>query len=131
MFPSTREALQSEPRLRILEDAALNAEALPSWLDEDTRTPILSFFIRNNGHLPDISADQNDAWTLAIDGEVEQSRTWDLRGLKRDFETVASKQCSSAPAMDVWASCPEHLAYSGAMARWAALSGAGFAFETF
>ena len=39
--------------------------------------------------MPDISADQNDAWTLAIDGEVEQSRTWDLSGLKRDFETVS------------------------------------------
>ena len=91
MFPSTSEALQSKPRLRILEDAALNAEALPGWLDEITRTPILSFFVRNNGQLPHISADQNSAWTLAIDGEVEQSRTWNLSGLKRDFETVSTE----------------------------------------
>jgi hypothetical protein len=43
----------SKLRLRILEDDALNAEAYPELFDEPI--PLTSFFIRNNGRLPDIS----------------------------------------------------------------------------
>lgn len=55
-------------------------------LDEPI-TPVDSFFIRNNGHLPEI--DDSTEWRLTIDGEVERPAVWTVEGLRQRFETVA------------------------------------------
>lgn len=74
-----------KPRLKLIEDAALNAEAMPEDLDAPL-TPVESFFVRNNGMLPQIAADD---WTLTIDGEVEAPRRFTVEALKSQFETVS------------------------------------------
>jgi len=78
----------SKLRLRILEDDALNAEASPELLD-DPITPLTSFFIRNNGRLPDISPEESETWVVAVEGEVERSTQWSVFELKRSFEVVS------------------------------------------
>lgn len=75
----------AKPRLHIHEDAALNAEPPVEQLDS-LLTPIASFFIRNNGVLPE-PADP-ESWRLTIDGEVERPAEWTLAGLRQRFETV-------------------------------------------
>ena len=54
-----------KPGLHVHEEEALNAEPALALLDEPI-TPVDSFFIRNNGHLPEI--DDSSEWTLTIDG---------------------------------------------------------------
>ena len=62
-----------DPGLVVLGDWPLVAETPESLLDEDITTAA-RFFIRNNGQIPD--EDKNaDAWTLKLDGEVNQSLT--------------------------------------------------------
>ena len=73
-----------KPELRLLEDEALNAEAHPHLLDEPI-TPFASFFIRNNGRLPEI---EPKSWTLTVDGEVERTLTFTLAELAKTFEPV-------------------------------------------
>ena len=73
-----------KPGLRLLEDEALNAEAHPHLLDEPI-TPFGSFFIRNNGRLPEIKP---KGWTLAVDGEVERELTFTVAELSEKFERV-------------------------------------------
>lgn len=84
--PIDRAALaQVKPGLTLHADAALNGEPEPAMLGEPI-TPFSVFFIRNNGTLPEIG----DAaqWRLAIDGEVEEPRSWSIAELQRHFETV-------------------------------------------
>lgn len=73
-----------KPGLHVYEEEALNAEPALALLDEPI-TPVDSFFIRNNGHLPEI--DDSD-WTLTVDGEVERPVVWTVEGLRQRFETV-------------------------------------------
>ncbi|MBX6425168.1 MAG: sulfite oxidase [Variibacter sp.] len=79
---------ETKPRLLVIDDAALNAEARPEHLDAPI-TPIDAFFVRNNGLLPDVAPAQTDAWTLTIDGEVERPQRWTLAELKQQFEVVS------------------------------------------
>jgi DMSO/TMAO reductase YedYZ molybdopterin-dependent catalytic subunit len=74
-------------RLRLIEDAALNAEAWPERLDEPI-TPVTSFFIRNNGRMPELASDAAKTWTLVIDGEVSRPGRFTLDELKSSFQTV-------------------------------------------
>lgn len=74
-----------KPGLHVYEEEALNAEPALALLDESI-TPVDSFFIRNNGHLPEI--DDSTEWTLTIDGEVERPAVWTVEGLRQRFETV-------------------------------------------
>jgi len=55
-----------KPMLRILQDAALNAESPPECLDEPI-TAISAFFVRNNGQLPSLLPDDKAQWALAVD----------------------------------------------------------------
>jgi DMSO/TMAO reductase YedYZ molybdopterin-dependent catalytic subunit len=73
-----------KPQLRLIEDEALNAEAYPHLLDEPI-TPLSSFFVRNNGLLPEIEPKN---WTLAVDGEVERPLRWSVAELSAKFERV-------------------------------------------
>jgi DMSO/TMAO reductase YedYZ molybdopterin-dependent catalytic subunit len=77
-----------KPRLRRFSDSALNAEASPELLDAAI-TPLESFFVRNNGWLPDELHGDRDAWTLSIDGEVERPANFTLLKLRENFETVS------------------------------------------
>lgn len=95
-----------KPGLHVYDEEALNAEPAVNLLDQPI-TPIDSFFIRNNGELPEID-DERD-WTLTIDGEVERPTVWTLAGLRQRFETVtvtAVLECAGngrsqfAPATD-------------------------------
>lgn len=79
---------KTKPRLDVIEDEALNAQARPEDLDAPL-TPLEVFFIRNNGVTPEIPADAENSWQLTIDGEVEQPRRFALADLKTQFETVA------------------------------------------
>jgi DMSO/TMAO reductase YedYZ molybdopterin-dependent catalytic subunit len=87
--PAAERRLLDEQKLnlRLIEDAALNAEAYPERLN-DPLTPAASFFIRNNGSMPQIAPDAARTWTLAIDGEVSKPKNWTLGELKSSFEIV-------------------------------------------
>ncbi|UZF94615.1 sulfite oxidase [Bosea sp. NBC_00550] len=74
-----------KPGLHVYEEEALNAEPGLALLDESI-TPIDSFFIRNNGELPEIGDERE--WTLTIDGEVERPTVWTVAGLRQRFEEV-------------------------------------------
>ncbi|MGX5734704.1 sulfite oxidase [Bosea thiooxidans] len=76
---------QLKPGLHLHDEEALNAEPPVSRLG-DAVTPIDAFFIRNNGELPEVEAEQG--WRLTIDGEVERLRVWTVARLKESFETV-------------------------------------------
>ena len=75
-----------DPGLSLLGDSPFVAETPAHLLDDDT-TPIDKFFIRNNGQIPAPAADP-DAWSIAIDGEVERPLTITLGELKSRFENV-------------------------------------------
>jgi DMSO/TMAO reductase YedYZ molybdopterin-dependent catalytic subunit len=77
-----------KPGLRVLDDAALNAEPAPALLDADL-TPISAFFVRTNGSVPEVPPGAAASWTLTIDGEVAQSRTWSIEALRAEFEVVS------------------------------------------
>jgi DMSO/TMAO reductase YedYZ molybdopterin-dependent catalytic subunit len=75
---------KTKPHLRVVEDGALNAEAVPELLD-DALTPVGALFVRNNGRLPQVD---HTTWTLTVDGEVAKPRTWSLAELKATFDVV-------------------------------------------
>jgi DMSO/TMAO reductase YedYZ molybdopterin-dependent catalytic subunit len=79
--------LAEKPRLIVVEDETLNAETAPADLDAPI-TPMESFFVRNNGALPVIAAEEAKAWTLTVDGQVERPTTWTLDALKTSFPVV-------------------------------------------
>lgn len=75
----------AKPRLRVLDDEALNAEPAADQLDA-ALTPVADFFVRNNGWLPDAFAGEPGEWTLRLDGLVETPRAWTLGELRASFE---------------------------------------------
>jgi DMSO/TMAO reductase YedYZ molybdopterin-dependent catalytic subunit len=74
-----------KPGLYVHDEEALNAEPALDLLG-DAVTPVDSFFIRNNGTLPETGPAED--WRLAIDGEVERPAIWSLADLREGFETV-------------------------------------------
>jgi DMSO/TMAO reductase YedYZ molybdopterin-dependent catalytic subunit len=70
----------------IRNDRPVNLETPPHLLDPDV-TPIRNFFVRNNGGLPE-PAEDPAAWTLTIDGEVDQDLEFTLAQLQEEFEAV-------------------------------------------
>lgn len=77
---------RDKPRLFVHQDSAVNAEPAPALLDS-ALTPVETFFVRNNGIVPQ-PGDAAD-WTLTIDGAVADARRWTLAELKARFETVS------------------------------------------
>ncbi|HRP96303.1 MAG TPA: sulfite oxidase [Rhodocyclaceae bacterium] len=78
--------LYGKEGLIVRNDRPVNLETPPHLLDPDV-TPIANFFVRNNGGVPDAAADP-DAWTITIDGEVDNPLELTLAQLKADFEQV-------------------------------------------
>ncbi len=74
-----------KPGLFVHDEDTLNAEPTPDLLDEAI-TPIDTFFIRNNGDLPQTRPVED--WRLTIDGEVERPLTWSIAELRQRFATV-------------------------------------------
>ena len=70
-----------DSNLVLLGDKPLVAETPEHLLDDDT-TPTAKFFIRNNGQIPE-AANEPDAWTLTIDGEVNKPLEVRLGDLKK------------------------------------------------
>ena len=71
--------------LTLLNDRPLNAETPPHLLD-DAITPTSRHFIRNNG-LPPVEVDPA-AWTLSVDGLVDNPSTYSIADLQSNFEVV-------------------------------------------
>jgi sulfite oxidase len=72
--------------LTLLGDEPLVAETPAHLLDDET-TPVEKFFIRNNGHPPEETADP-DAWAIRIDGLVDSPVEITLGEFKERFEPV-------------------------------------------
>jgi DMSO/TMAO reductase YedYZ molybdopterin-dependent catalytic subunit len=79
--------LQGKAQLVVLGDRPLVAETPEHMLDDDT-TPTDKFFIRNNGQIPDATANA-DAWKLRIDGEVNSAIELTLAELRQRFQPVS------------------------------------------
>ena len=77
----------SKPELIILDTPELNAETPPHLLDDDI-TPISRLFARNTGVMPVLSDRDLADWSLTIDGFVKTPKTWTLKALRGEFETV-------------------------------------------
>jgi len=93
-----RELLQlaGKDRLQVLDDPALNAQAVPTDL-VDALTPASRLFVRNNGRLPLDIPHEPERWSLTIDGLVAHPRTWTLPELRAAFpfvEEVAVLECA-------------------------------------
>lgn len=71
--------------LTVLNDRPLNAET-PAHLLDDQVTPTSRHFIRNNGVPPENTS--VEGWSIEIDGEVNQTATYSIDDLKRNFEVV-------------------------------------------
>ena len=69
--------------LSLLGDRPLVVETPEGMLDDPT-TPIDKFFIRNNGQMPEATADP-EAWRLKIDGEVASPLELSVAELKSRF----------------------------------------------
>ena len=72
---------------RRLPDPALNLEPPVSALQQEV-TQAGTFFVRNNGTLPGLSAEAARHWTLEISGQVRQSLYLTLATLRERFEEV-------------------------------------------
>jgi DMSO/TMAO reductase YedYZ molybdopterin-dependent catalytic subunit len=77
------EILVGKDGLTLLNDRPVNAET-PAHLLNDAITPTARHFVRNNG-IPPEDVDV-DAWTLTIDGLVDNSMTLTIQDLKEKFE---------------------------------------------
>jgi len=77
--------LATKPRLRWLEDDALNGEPEAAALDPGL-TPADAFFVRNNGDMP--AGDLGETWRLTVSGEVLRHLSLTVADLKRDFPIV-------------------------------------------
>ncbi len=77
----------SKPGLSVINDNPINIETPPHLLDDEV-TPAARMFVRNNGHPPEVTPETAAAWTLTIEGEVENPLMLQIADLKRDFETV-------------------------------------------
>lgn len=85
--PSVAALAASRPGLSLISDRPLNMETPPHLLDDEV-TPAARMFVRNNGHAPEVTPEAAAAWTLTIDGEVENPLTLSLDALKNEFEAV-------------------------------------------
>lgn len=81
------ELLRAKPGLTLLGDRPIVMETPPHLLDDEI-TPAARFFVRNNGHPPDVSQATDANWRLKIDGEVNTPLDLSIADLKRDFEAV-------------------------------------------
>lgn len=70
--------------LVVLGDKPLVAETPEHLLDDDT-TPTAKFYVRNNGQVPEATANP-DAWKIKIDGEVNTPLELSLGELKQRFQ---------------------------------------------
>jgi DMSO/TMAO reductase YedYZ molybdopterin-dependent catalytic subunit len=77
------EILVGKDGLTLLNDRPVNAET-PAHLLNDAITPTARHFVRNNG-IPPEDVDV-DAWTLTIDGLVDNPMTLTIKDLKEKFE---------------------------------------------
>ncbi len=77
------EILVGKDGLTLLNDRPVNAET-PAHLLNDAITPTARHFVRNNG-IPPEEVDV-DAWTLTIDGLVDNPMTLSIKDLKEKFE---------------------------------------------
>lgn len=84
-FAQDGDALAGKDGLTLLNDRPVNAETPPEFLD-DAVTPISRHFIRNNG-VPPENVDA-DAWTLTIDGFVDNPLELSIADLRDQFEVV-------------------------------------------
>ena len=75
--------LSAKKGLSLLGEAPLIAETPEELLDDET-TPVARFFVRNNGLLPQ-PAENPEAWSFTIDGEVEHPLHLTLAELKSRF----------------------------------------------
>ncbi len=85
--PNVAAFAASKPGLSMITDRPLNIETPPHLLDDEV-TPGARMFVRNNGHVPEVTPEIAAAWTLTIDGDVENPLALGLEALKREFETV-------------------------------------------
>ncbi len=85
--PNVAAFAASKPGLSMISDRPLNLETPPHLLD-DAVTPAARMFVRNNGHVPEVTPEAAAAWTLTIDGAVENPLTLTIEELKRAFETT-------------------------------------------
>ena len=72
--------------LVVLGDRPLVAETPEHLLDDDT-TPTTKFFVRNNGHIPEMAA-KPEKWKLAVEGEVNNKLELTVAELKSKFKPV-------------------------------------------
>ncbi|WP_374447747.1 sulfite oxidase [Stella sp.] len=78
--------MDGKAELAVLGDRPLVAETPEHLLDDDV-TPTEKFFIRNNGQIPEPTANP-DAWELTIDGEVNTPLKLTLGDLRKRFQAV-------------------------------------------
>ena len=71
------------PNLVVLGDRPLVAETPEQMLDDET-TPTEKFFIRNNGQIPEPTADP-EGWKITVEGEVNDKVEFTLGELKARF----------------------------------------------
>lgn len=76
-----------KPGLTILSERPINFET-PAYLLDDETTPGHKMFVRNNGHLPDLTSFSDESWMLDVDGEVENPLSLSIADLKSEFEHV-------------------------------------------
>lgn len=75
-----------DPNLVVLGERPLVAETPEHLLDDET-TPTAKFYVRNNGQIPEASADPN-GWKIKIDGEVNNPVELTLGEIKQRFRPV-------------------------------------------
>lgn len=75
--------------LILLGDRPLVAETPEHLLDDDT-TPAELMFIRNNGRIPERTRDP-EAWSLRIDGEVENALSLTLSALRTNYQPMTRR----------------------------------------
>lgn len=75
--------IEGKDGLRVLNDRPVNAETPPHLLNDEI-TPVSRYFVRNNGLVPPsgYGGDASD-WSLTLNGEVHQPRTFNLEQLQR------------------------------------------------
>jgi DMSO/TMAO reductase YedYZ molybdopterin-dependent catalytic subunit len=81
------DSIHNKPDLTILNDRPINAETPPHLLD-DPITPTERHFVRNNGIIPNLPNDIISNWSLSVDGNVHNPKTYSINDLKNKFEVI-------------------------------------------
>lgn len=79
--------MQGKVEMILLGERPLVLETKETDLD-DAVTPYRSFFVRNNGQMPERFAADANTWRLAVEGEVNTPLTLTLGDLRSRFENV-------------------------------------------